>query len=267
MNEFFQKRNIDVEISKKKKNWLKRERFVSVFKQRFKFLKYLIIFFVFYALLFYTPFFLIKNIEINEVKYIDEDALVYDFEALLGENFFLVDLTPSRLDAISKYAFIDNIYTEKLFPNTVIVHVREKEPFAVVSNDQGCFLLDREGFVLLESDCAFLKSNYSVKEVVGSDLNNIDFAVNAQSNFYNIEKIFKVVNVLDYYGYNVKTVLIEGQQIEFLLFDETSFFFSFLGDIDVQLKRFIIVKKKIDMEEIAFKSVDMRYQRPVLIER
>jgi cell division septal protein FtsQ len=259
-----EEKQIDIEILKRKKSSLRRERLISVFKQRLKFLVYVPFFLIFIFLFFCSPFFKIKEIEVNELSYIDEDEIVNDFTSLENENFFLTDLTDLRAEVIKKYAFIENIYTEKVFPDKVLVHIREKEPFLVVSNDLGCYLLDKLGFVLLESDCSSLKSNYSVKEVLGEGFNNIDFIVNTQSNFYNAEKIYEIVSVLDYYGYNVKKIKIENQVATFELHDDRFFVFSFADDIDMQLKKFIVVKKKIDYDNMSFETIDMRYNRPVL---
>lgn len=264
MNTFSQKDEINTELFKKKKNSLRRERLLSIFKKRLKIFKYIPLIALLYYLFFLSPLFIIKNIETNNLKYIDGENIVSDFMILKGENFFLTDLTDLRTEVIKNYAFIESIYTEKLFPDRIIIHVREKEPFAVVSNEQGCYLLDRFGFVLLESDCGSLKSNYSVKEVVGQDLNNIEFMVNSQSNFYNIENIYKIIQVLDYYNYNVKTIALDGQRAEFILHDERVLIFSFVDDIEIQLKRFIIVNRKIEIENMSFESIDIRYQRPVL---
>ncbi len=266
MKDLSREKQIDLEILKRKKNTLRRERFFSILKQRFRFLIYVPFFLIFIYIFLYSPLFLIKKIEVNDLSYLDASEISEDFDVLEGKNFFLTDLSDLRAEVIKKYAFIENIYTEKVFPNRVLVHVREKEPFFVVNTDKGCFLLDKTGFVLSEAECSFLKSTYSVKEVLGIDLNNIDFVPNTRSNFYNAEQVYEIISVLDYYGYNVKMLEIENQVVKLELHDGRFFVFSFTDDIEKQLKRFIIVKKKIDYENMSFESVDMRYQRPVLRE-
>ncbi len=264
MKDFSQEKKIENQILRKKKRKLKRERLLSILKQKFKFFIYLPLALIIAYLLFYSPFFVIKEIEINELSYVNQGKILADFEVLENENFFLTDLASLRTQVIKEHAFIENIYTEKVFPNKVVVHVREKEPEFVVNNEQGCFLIDKVGFVLLEDGCSDLKTNYSAKEIFGDDLNNIDFVVNTQSNFYNAEKIFEVINVLNHYGYTVKEVNIENQVLKFELYDDRSFIFSFASDLQKQLKRFIVVKKKIDYDNMDFESIDMRFQRPVL---
>ena len=264
MKDFSQERKIDSQILRKKQRRLKKDRLLSILKKKLKVFLYIPFLLIIAYLLFYSPFFLIKEIEVNELSYVDRGEIVKNFEVLKNENFFLTDLSDLRAKAIKEYPFIENVYTEKIFPNKVVVHVREKEPEFVVNSEQGCFLIDKVGFVLFEDECSYLKSNYSAKEIVGEDLNNIDFVLNTQSNFYNAEKIFEIVNVLSYYGYSVKGVNIENQVLNFELYDERSFIFSFAADMEKQLRRFIIVKKKIDYDNMSFESIDMRYQRPVL---
>lgn len=255
-----QEKQIDVEIAKRKKKKLKR-------KINFSFLKYVLLLFVLIFILFYSPLFLIREIRINNLKYIDEDNIVFEFEELLGENFFLADLSALRQEVVKNYSFIQNIYTEKVFPNSLVIHIREKSPFVFLNNEQGCFLLDNVAFVLLQGDCVDLGTNYSAVEVVGEDLNNIEFVVNTQSNFYNVEKIDKILEVLNYYDLNVKLVTINGQSGEFVLFDDSVIVFSFVEGVDTQLKRFIIVREKMEVEGLLFETLDLRYERPVLTER
>lgn len=264
MKDFSQEKQIDAQLLRRKRSALKRERIYCFFKEKLKFLIYVPFLLILIYFFFYSPFFLINEIEINELSYTNGGMILEDFEILENENFFLTELSDLREEAIQKHPFIENIYTEKVFPNRVIIHVREKEPHFVASNQEGCFLLDDLGFVLAQGECSDLKANYSVREVSGFDLNNIDFELNSQSNFYNAEKIAEIIRVLNYYGYNVKEVVIENQVAEFTLHDERLFVFSFANDIEKQLKRFIIVKKKIDYDNISFETIDMRYERPVL---
>jgi hypothetical protein len=43
-----------------------------------------------------------------------------------------------------------------------------------------------------------------------------------------------------------------------------SFSFSMSEDIDTQLERFIAVANKIKSDNLEFKSIDLRFERPVL---
>ncbi len=264
MKGFNQEKQIDTHIVRRKRGAIKKERVLTLVRPVGKHLSYILAILVLAYIFFYSPLFTIKEIDINELENIDGNEVVSDFWILKGENFFLTDLTDLRSKAIKDYAFIENIYTEKVFPNRVVINVREKEPFISVENEDGCFLLDRSGFVLLESGCSNLKSNYSVKEVVGEDLNNIEFVPNSQSSFFKAKEIFMVTNVLDYYDYRVRKVEVENQVAHFYLHDDTEMIFSFSEDIDTQLRRFIVVQNRIDYDNIAFKSLDLRYERPIL---
>ncbi len=267
MQEFSQEKKIDLEILKRKRKVLKKGKTNYFVKRVLKMFKLLLPLSLLAYLLFYSPFFVLSEMETNNLKYIDADEVLSDFEILKGENFFLTDLSVLRTDVIKKYAFVERVYTEKVFPDRVLINIREKEPYFLANNSQGCFLLDKEGFVLLQGDCNILKSNHSVKELFGTDLDNIDFKVNTQSNFYNAKYIYEIVNILDYYGHNVKTVEVEEHMANFELHDSKTFIFSLLDDIEIQLKRLVVIVKKLEADEMVFKSIDLRYQRPVLIEK
>ncbi len=267
MNNLSQEKQIDAVLLRKKKKSLKKERANSFVRKILKIVKILLPLGALVYVLLYSPLFVISELETNDLSYIGSEEIISEFEGLKGKNFFLTDLSYIRGEVIKKYAFIERVYTEKIFPNKILINIREKEPAFVVSNDIGCFLLDSDGFVLLEGDCNFLKSNYSVKEVFGKDLNNIEFVPNTQSSFYNAKYLYEILNVMEYYGYRVKIIEFENHMAELELHDSRLFTFSFLDDIDVQLKRLIIITKKTQAEEMPFKSIDLRYQRPVLIEQ
>ncbi len=264
MKGFNQEKQIDTHIVKRKRGSIKKERVLSVVKPVGKYLSYVLAILVLIYIFFYSPFFTIKKIDINDLENIDGNEIVTDFLVLKGQNFFLTDLTDLRAKAIKDYAFIDNIYTEKVFPNRVVINVREKEPFISVENEEGCFLLDYSGFVLLEANCSNLKSNYSVKEVIGEDLNNMEFVPNSQSSFFKAKEIHMILNVLEHYDYSTRKIEIKNQVVTFYLHDDVFIVFSFSEDIDIQLKRLVVVQNRIDYDNIAFKSLDLRYERPIL---
>lgn len=266
MNNLLQEKQIDAVLLNRKKRFLKKGRANSFIKKILKILKSIAPIILLVYLLFFSPLFVISDLKTNELNYIKSKDIISEFEILYGENFFLTDISSLRGEVIKKHPFIERVYTEKIFPNKILINIREKEPAFVVNKEKGCFLLDRYGFVLLEEDCNFLKSNYSVKEVFGKDLNNIEFIVNAQSSFYNAKYLYDIISVLEYYGYRVKSIESQNHMATFELHDNRFLVFSFLDDIDIQLKRLIIINKKIQVEEMLFKSIDLRYQRPVLIE-
>ncbi len=265
MKNYSNEKLIDNVLLESKQKALKKERLLCVFKRRMRVFKILLPLVAVIYILFYTPLFVLNEIEVNDLEYLNPDEIIVDFEPLKGENFFLADLSVLRSEVIKKYPFVERIYTEKVFPNRVIVNIKEKEPFIIVTNDQGSYILDKEGFVLLEGEANFLTQNYVVKEVVGEDLNNIEFVINTQSNFYNASKIYEVLKVLDYYGHSSSKILLDGQNIELLTSSNRTFVFSLLDDLETQFKRLIIILKKLDSEEISFKTLDLRYNRPVLI--
>jgi cell division septal protein FtsQ len=264
MNNDYSERQIDQELLKKKRGFLRKERIGYVFKRILKNLKYLFIIGLLVYVLFYSPLFVIREIEINNLSYTNKEAVLADFDVLKNRNFFLTDISELREKVIKKYPFVENVFTEKIFPSSVNVEVTEKEPFVLVTNDDGFYMLDREGFVLVEGEYEYLRLNYESIDIVGSDLNNIEFHENSPSNFYNVVKIHDVVNVLNHYNYGVKKLNVENQRLDVELQSDSVFVFSLLDDIDVQLKRLIVVLQKIRSENMDFETIDLRYERPVL---
>ncbi len=67
-------------------------------------------------------------------------------------------------------------------------------------------------------------------------------------------------------SYRIKRIVLNKEIVE--LYDESDrvFRFTISADIDIQLKRFIVVAGKINSEEMDFSSLDLRFERPVMRE-
>ena len=76
-----------------------------------------------------------------------------------------------------------------------------------------------------------------------------------------ISKVIKIVNSL---GYDIKTVTLSGDILEIKLTSDNIVRFSVDEDLDTQLERFVIVAGKIKSDKIKFKSLDVRFERPVI---
>lgn len=253
---------IERELLKKKRSFFKRK--LSV-KNYIKLLSLFLVFIFFVYLFLYSPVFSIQEIEVNRLDYIDSREIKKDFAHLIGGNFFLTDLTDVREDVIKNHVFISRIYTEKLFPSTILVNIVEKVPFIIVNTGSECYLLDKEGYVLSPNHlCSELKASYLVKEVLGTDVEGIEFEYGMKSSFYDIGKIHDVSKVLDYYGYSFRDMSLERQTLRINLSGSGYLVFSVSNDLDIQLKRFIILVKHFESNPESFELVDFRYERPLL---
>jgi cell division septal protein FtsQ len=260
-------KEIDVELLKRKRKLLSKG---SMLKKKSKIFVYIFLIIVFFYIFFYSPLFEIKYIEVNNLSYLDESTIYSEISYLKGQNFFLSDVPAARSRIVSNYVFVEEIHTEKVFPNTIVVKITERQPLLLANNAiTGCYLIDGNGYVLSpqDSSCSNLRENYDAIEIIGSDIDSFEFLHGTKTQFYPAVKVNEIANVLQYYGYMVKSMQLNNQALEVKLVDDSSLFFSLTEDLDVQLKRLIILIQQIRENSMDFEIIDLRFQRPVLVEK
>ena len=260
-------KEIDVELLKKKRKRLSNGSFL---KKRWRFFVYFFLIALFFYIFFYSPLFEIEHIEIRGLNHLDESNIYDEISYLEGENFFLSDLPTARSKIVGENIFVEEIHTEKVFPNTVIVNITEREPFLLANNAiTGCHLLDLNGYVLSPegSSCSDLRENYNVIEIVGIDIDNFEFLYGTTSQFYLASKIHEIMNVLSHYAYRVEAMQLNNQVLDIELTNDRTIVFSLSDDLDLQFKRLIILTQQIRTDSIDFEMMDLRFERPVLLER
>ncbi len=73
-----------------------------------------------------------------------------------------------------------------------------------------------------------------------------------------------ILKVLDTFGYEITSIdIVEGIST-FKSSNENIFIFDITNDLDIQLSRMYLVGQKINSENIIFKSLDLRFVRPVM---
>lgn len=192
---------------------------------------------------------------------------------LLGENLFYIDIREVQRSILKADPFVETAYVEKKFPNGIQLNIYERVPFLLVESDRNCYLLDSNGYVLAKSleatqeeqvqDCESMKAQYSSIHVTSSDI-RADFPLGEQSTFFEVEKIELFVRALDDQGYQTNSIEIVDGIFLMNVGEDKLIIFSGAQDEDVQLKRFILVNSKIQEEGLTFRTLDLRYKRPVL---
>jgi cell division septal protein FtsQ len=173
-------------------------------------------------------------------------------------------------DLVAGSPIIKEAIVSKQFPNTISVDIVEREPFLITAIDeQSCVLLDAAAFTLHVSmysedeNCAGMAQRYLVPVLAVED-SKLAFKENEQSSFYTVEDIWRVTKVLNEYGYQLVSLKLADQILTVTVNDRRTLTFSLNQSIDTQLERFIAVVGQIELEDLDFRSLDLRYKRPVL---
>jgi len=201
---------------------------------------------------------------VNDIsKYIDENSV--------GDNFFL--LSPSELNTqlVSNISYIKSANVQKSLPNKLEIFVETYKPelLSVLNEDQ-CYVLSNEG-IMLERVCEGETKDCCMKYIETNKLylltsSSVDISKleNGKEKLLVMDSISKVTKITYSLGYAIEGVTLSGDILELRLTDKRILRFSMGEDLDVQLERLVIVAGKIKSDKIKFKSLDVRFERPVI---
>ena len=269
--------DVDVVVAKKKNTHLfeKISRFrIIVFIQRY------VLLFSFLLLLFLSMLMGLWNIKNYEVydsqgSEIEEKISVmitsYIEKNVLGLNFFKFDSTKLARDMANEIPYVNSVRVEKVVPNRLVFFVKLFSPKMIAELKGGnCFLLSDRGYVLEElckadeSSCCKNKSEeLSLAYFLSSDV-DISELDNSKKKLLVMEDIYKVVKSLEMYNYVLKNISFRENILKVGTEEGKLFVFTFSSDLDVQLERLVVVMGKIRGDDLDFKSLDLRFERPVM---
>lgn len=201
---------------------------------------------------------------VNETsRHIDENSL--------GENFFL--LSPSELnkELVSKISYIKSADVKKSLPNKleIFVEIYQPELLSVLNGDQ-CYVLSSEGIMLERvcegesTDCCMSYIETNGLYLLTSSSVDISKLENGKEKLLVMESISMVTKITESLGYGIKSVTLSGDILELNTTDDKILRFSMGEDLDTQLERLVIVAGKIKSDKIKLKSLDVRFERPVI---
>jgi len=130
---------------------------VNVFK---KIIAAELVFFVVYFL-FFSDFFLIKNIEINGNKSINSDDVksaainemsAPEFGFIPGNNFLFNKNEKIKSALIKEFSEIKSVEVKKSFPNILEIEIIEKEPTVIWCRFNDCYYVDNSGIVFARAN-------------------------------------------------------------------------------------------------------------------
>lgn len=231
----------------------------------------------------------VKKIEIINMdkSYSGEQAgyniKMYMDKYVVGRNYFSINTRDIQRALYSEVANLKWVKVEKTMPNKIVLFVKEFEPKYVLNLEQdSCKVLSREGYllfticendtekeekekkdVLLECCREFSNGNnlilFQSKELV---LSSLEYG---RKKLLLIEDIQNIVKVIETSSYEIVHIEVENDILEIEELDGRKFKFSLGKDIDIQLRRYIIVLSKIRNDSLEFQTLDLRFERPVLV--
>ncbi|MDD4381851.1 MAG: hypothetical protein PHE21_00705 [Candidatus Dojkabacteria bacterium] len=250
---------------------------------RFKpiiFLKKYLLLFIFVLFVILSTIFGLWNIKGYEVTNLSgediEDNLnksisSYIENNVIGKNYFLLKLNSIEDSMISEISYLEDVDITKILPNKIelLIKVYDPELVAILREDK-CYLLSEEGAVLehlCEEETVGCCTDYAQNNefyILTAGLFDISSLENGKEKLLYMDNISKVIKVVKTLDYGISKISVTEELIDVTISGNRLLRFSFNQEIDLQLSRLLVVAGKIQSDDISFKSLDLRFERPVM---
>jgi len=97
-----------------------------------------------------SSYFKISSIIFKNNDYYTEDILKKETDIALNTNIFEIDKKAIEEKLLKNLTWLKSINLKKVFPNSIIIEVVEREPFVRILAGGHYYLVDEEGIVLLK---------------------------------------------------------------------------------------------------------------------
>jgi len=199
----------------------------------------------------------------SDLKYVDKGKLEEGFNNIYGNNIFSLKPNDVVFELKNSSGFIKSVYVDKVIPSKLVLEIQEYEPKYVFYFSNSCNLYSSDGERLMSlcedcvSECKQMSLDWDVIYITSSDL------LDEGERFIYYSEIADILTLLSEFGYDIYDISIEKGVV--VLSNEQHFFvFDITRDLEVQLSRFYLVGEKINHDNVEFKSLDLRFERPVL---
>ncbi|MCX6796268.1 MAG: FtsQ-type POTRA domain-containing protein [Candidatus Falkowbacteria bacterium] len=226
--------------------------------------------------LFYSRFFAITNIEINNQGRIPKEVIettireqMVNSQLILmpQKNIFFFSKNALRKNLETKYSFT-TLEIQKKLPQTLIVNVTEKLYVAIWHEDDKYFYIDDNGKIVSETNVLDINGknypliyNLSIKKESNNqapiEVNDLKFVIGVQQKLDAFKDEFKIISyTLDNDMYTIKANVENGPKI----------YFSTQRDIDQQIEKLLLIKRE-ELKDNFFKKeyINVKIQGRVYI--
>lgn len=208
-----------------------------------------------------------EDIDINVETLIES----YIQQNVLGKNYFLLSAKSIEDDMVSKISYLEDISITKILPNNfdLIVHIYKPELVAILKEGK-CYLLCEDGYVLehlcvdAEEGCCKSYTEMNQLYTLTASMFDISKLENGKEKLLYMDNISKVIKTIKSVGYGISGISVTEELLDIKTSENRLLRFSFNQDLDIQLSRFIVVVGKIKSDNMTFKSLDLRFERPVM---
>ncbi len=193
--------------------------------------------------------FIIKNIEILGLNYLDKDDITKIINTYKNVNIFNVNIKHIYKE-IKNNTWIKNATIEIIYPNTIKILLTEKEPIAIWQNRYGNNLISKTGDMIFEKKLDNFKSYLPI--IIGENANK------------NINSILNILNSNRDFVRNIWSMTFVNQRRWDIHFNQGLTIRLPSKNVKNAWEKIINLNKKFNILSISLTEIDLRNSNQIL---
>ena len=204
----------------------------------------------------------IENIVLNETNKKIINFLSFN---VTSESIFLVDTENIKKQVLNMFPVIEDVKTDKNFPDSISVQIKERKPFAVFTsqNNEDYFYIDESG-VIFEKLQGFPQNMTAIRQLI----NSVDAVIGKEAVEKNIMKAVSNIkkNLEDKFQIDIREAFISNPlRLDIKTGENWQIYFNLGPDSDINLqitKLNLLLTEKISPQvRKNLEYIDLRFDK------
>ena len=212
-----------------------------------------------------SPQFKISQVTFVGNKSLPEKELLEMLGPVTGENIFLLDLE-NLSTRLARHAWIQSVSVRKVFPQDILVNVKERNPYARIKLDR-VYVMDNFGVLLLHETPAYLHLPLIIQPWSGE---KTELGQNAA-----LEGVIQSLQTMNYLnkmsffaGNPIKTAAVDDfSRVTFTTQDGELKIFMGLETIEQDFQNFLIVRDTLQEDRKNIGHIDLSFMDKVVVQQ
>ena len=193
--------------------------------------------------------FIIKNIEVTGIKHLNEKDVIKIIKSFNNTNIFNINIQKLH-EEISKNTWVEETSIQMIYPDTIKIFLKEKEPIAIWQNKYGNNLITKNGEIILENKLNNFKNNLPI--IIGKKAHK------------NISPILKILNVNENFTRNIWSLTFVNERRWDVHFNQGLTIRLPSTKVSEAWQKIVYLNEKFDILNLGLIEIDLRNNNQIL---
>ena len=193
--------------------------------------------------------FIIKNIEVTGIKHLNEKDVIKIIKTFNNTNIFNINIQKLH-EEISKNTWVEETSIQMIYPDTIKIFLKEKEPIAIWQNKYGNNLITKNGEIILENKLNNFKNNLPI--IIGKKAHK------------NISPILKILNVNENFTRNIWSLTFVNERRWDVHFNQGLTIRLPSTKVREAWQKIVYLNEKFDILNLGLIEIDLRNNNQIL---